>query len=142
MAGRKVELLELEIGQLKSDCVEKISIFKKLFSAIHKKIDEKFAIMEEMLEFRTKAMSPEARGATGDQGSGGNPNPIRRGKDQEVFQLSSAHDFVVPADVYWLNMKHFRNWFPKNVLQGVLFDVPYGKLMKKNSFHSNIKEIG
>ncbi|KAH0454649.1 hypothetical protein IEQ34_016573 [Dendrobium chrysotoxum] len=29
MAGRKVEVLELGIGQLKLDCVEKISDFKK-----------------------------------------------------------------------------------------------------------------
>ncbi|KAL0916149.1 hypothetical protein M5K25_013638 [Dendrobium thyrsiflorum] len=49
MAGRKVEELEGEIGQLKSDCVEKNSDFKKLFSAIHEKIDEKFFIMEEMV---------------------------------------------------------------------------------------------
>ncbi|KAH0457147.1 hypothetical protein IEQ34_015054 [Dendrobium chrysotoxum] len=64
MAGRKVEVLKGEIGQLKSDCVDKISYFKKLFSAIHEKIDEKFAIMEEMmrkmLEFQTKMASSEA----------------------------------------------------------------------------------
>ncbi|KAL0916630.1 hypothetical protein M5K25_014157 [Dendrobium thyrsiflorum] len=101
MAGRKVEVLEGEIGQLKSDCVEKNSVFKKLFSAIHEKIDEKFAIMEEIvrkiLEFQIKTASLEARGATNDQGSGGNPNPIRRGKDQEVeivFSLFSEIDRI------------------------------------------------
>ncbi|KAL0929209.1 hypothetical protein M5K25_001153 [Dendrobium thyrsiflorum] len=107
MTGRKVEVLEKEIGQLKSDCVEKNLDFKKLFSAIHEKIDKKFAIMEEMiihekidkkfaimeemvrkiLEFQTKTASPEARGATSDHGSGGNPNPIRRWKDQDVEML-------------------------------------------------------
>ncbi|KAL0927175.1 hypothetical protein M5K25_001338 [Dendrobium thyrsiflorum] len=71
-ARRKAEVLEGEIEQLKSDCVEKNSDFKKLFSAIHEKIDEKFAIMEKMvrkiLEFQTKTASPEARGATSDKG--------------------------------------------------------------------------
>ncbi|KAL0907289.1 hypothetical protein M5K25_021689 [Dendrobium thyrsiflorum] len=68
MARRKVEVLEWEIRQLKSDCVEKILDFKKLFSAIPEKIDEKITIMEEMirkmLEFQTKMASPEAREAT------------------------------------------------------------------------------
>ncbi|KAL0906411.1 hypothetical protein M5K25_024903 [Dendrobium thyrsiflorum] len=51
MVERKVEVLEWEIGQLKSNCVEKNSDFKKLFSAIHEKINEKFVIMEEIISF-------------------------------------------------------------------------------------------
>ncbi|PKU62890.1 hypothetical protein MA16_Dca028184 [Dendrobium catenatum] len=91
MAGRKVEILEWEIGQLKSDCVEKNLYFKKLYFAIHEKINEKFAIMEElmikMLEFQTKMVSSKVGGPTRDHGSGGNPNPITRGKDQKVEML-------------------------------------------------------
>ncbi|KAL0915080.1 hypothetical protein M5K25_015481 [Dendrobium thyrsiflorum] len=62
--GRKVEVLEGEIGQFKSAFIEKISYFKKQLLAIDEKIDEKFAIMEEMmrkmLKFQTKTASPDA----------------------------------------------------------------------------------
>ncbi|KAH0458609.1 hypothetical protein IEQ34_011423 [Dendrobium chrysotoxum] len=39
---------------------------------------------KKMLEIHTKTASSEARGAAAGQGSGVNPNPIRKGEDQEV----------------------------------------------------------
>ncbi|KAH0461118.1 hypothetical protein IEQ34_008693 [Dendrobium chrysotoxum] len=50
MAGRKVEVLEGELGQLKSNFVKKISEIESQFSSVHEKIDGKFAIVEEMLK--------------------------------------------------------------------------------------------
>ncbi|KAL0922288.1 hypothetical protein M5K25_006261 [Dendrobium thyrsiflorum] len=44
-------------------------------------------MMRKMLEVQTKTASSEAGGAVTGLGSGGNPNPIRRGEDQEM-----AHD--------------------------------------------------
>ncbi|KAL0920918.1 hypothetical protein M5K25_007937 [Dendrobium thyrsiflorum] len=83
-AGRKVEVLEWEIGQTKSE----ISDLKKDISAIHDKFDSKFFIMKEMLknvlESQTQKMPSEVREVTNNQGSGESPKPIRQREDQEV----------------------------------------------------------
>ncbi|KAL0916546.1 hypothetical protein M5K25_014067 [Dendrobium thyrsiflorum] len=88
MAGSKVEVFEGEIEPLKFDFVEKILDFENQFSSVHEKIHGMFAIMEEImrkiLEAQTKLALSEARGATDSQGSGENPNLIRRGEDHEV----------------------------------------------------------
>ncbi|KAL0903343.1 hypothetical protein M5K25_027716 [Dendrobium thyrsiflorum] len=55
-----------------------------LFSTVHEKMDGKFAAMEEMLrkllEAQPKMTTSEAKGTISSQRSGGNPNPLRRGK--------------------------------------------------------------
>ncbi|KAL0911599.1 hypothetical protein M5K25_019754 [Dendrobium thyrsiflorum] len=88
VAGRKLEVLEGEIGQLKADFVKKISDFGKQFSVIYEKIDEKSAILEEMtrkmLEFQIKMALSDAREVATGQESGENPNPISRREDQDV----------------------------------------------------------
>ncbi|KAL0921766.1 hypothetical protein M5K25_008873 [Dendrobium thyrsiflorum] len=62
--------------------------------AIHEKIDDKFAIIEEMmrkmLEFQAKTVSSEVGGVADDQGSGGNPDSIRRGRSKEHQGISQA----------------------------------------------------
>ncbi|KAL0914989.1 hypothetical protein M5K25_015384 [Dendrobium thyrsiflorum] len=85
MAGRKMEVLEGEIGQLKSDFVKKISNFENQFVSVHEKMDGKFAIVEEMpkklLEVKLKMTTSETKDVNGGQGSGGNPNPFRGGEN-------------------------------------------------------------
>ncbi|KAL0909469.1 hypothetical protein M5K25_020342 [Dendrobium thyrsiflorum] len=53
MVGRKIKVLEGEIGQMKSeisDLQTQVSDLKRDISVIHDKIDSKFSIMEEMLK--------------------------------------------------------------------------------------------
>ncbi|KAL0917947.1 hypothetical protein M5K25_013056 [Dendrobium thyrsiflorum] len=97
MAGRIVEALEVEIGQMKSkisDLQTQISYYKSQIAAVHEKIDGEFSIMEEMLkklfEGQTKILPSKVREAADSQGSGENPKPIRRREDQEVEILEGA----------------------------------------------------
>ncbi|PKU78771.1 hypothetical protein MA16_Dca000114 [Dendrobium catenatum] len=50
MAGRKIEVLEGELGQLKSDFEEKNSDFQNKFASVHEKMDGKFVVVEDMLK--------------------------------------------------------------------------------------------
>ncbi|KAL0907560.1 hypothetical protein M5K25_021976 [Dendrobium thyrsiflorum] len=88
MTGRKVEVLEGEIGQLKTDFEEKISDFQNQFTSIHEKMDGRFIALEEMmkkmLEDKQKMATSET---TGNHGRGGNPNPFRGGGNSEVEVL-------------------------------------------------------
>ncbi|KAL0906013.1 hypothetical protein M5K25_024473 [Dendrobium thyrsiflorum] len=81
MAGRKVKVLEGEIGQLKSDFEEKISDFQNQFVSIHEKMDGRFTALEDMmkkmLEDKQKPATSESKETTGGHGKGGNLNPFR-----------------------------------------------------------------
>ncbi|KAL0918955.1 hypothetical protein M5K25_011006 [Dendrobium thyrsiflorum] len=85
MAGRKVEVLEGEIGQMKSEISylqTQVSNLKKDMPFIHDKIDSNFSIPEEMLKKvvkgQTKISPSERREGADSQGSGEDPKPIRR----------------------------------------------------------------
>ncbi|KAL0925631.1 hypothetical protein M5K25_003996 [Dendrobium thyrsiflorum] len=91
MAGRKLEVLEVEIGQMKSeisDLQTQVLDLKKDISVIHDKFDSKIFILEEMLkkvlEGQTNKMPSKVREVTDSQGSGKNLKPIRRREGQEV----------------------------------------------------------
>ncbi|KAL0920102.1 hypothetical protein M5K25_009212 [Dendrobium thyrsiflorum] len=95
---RKVEVLEREIGQLKSNFVEKISDFENQFASVHEKMEGKFTVVEEMLkkfiEAKPKKATSETRETIGGQGGGGNPNPIRGGENQEVEILEEEDEMT------------------------------------------------
>ncbi|KAL0913520.1 hypothetical protein M5K25_016986 [Dendrobium thyrsiflorum] len=82
MAEKKVEVLEGEIGQLKSDLEIKFSDFQNQISSNNERMEGKFAVMEEMLkkllELKTNPTTSEARDTTGGHGRDGNPNMSRR----------------------------------------------------------------
>ncbi|KAL0929055.1 hypothetical protein M5K25_000995 [Dendrobium thyrsiflorum] len=63
---------------------------------VHEKIYEKFAVMEEMmtkmLELQTKTTSSEAGRATSGQGSGENPNMMRREEDHFLFSAGFLYE--------------------------------------------------
>ncbi|KAL0907243.1 hypothetical protein M5K25_025800 [Dendrobium thyrsiflorum] len=87
MAGRKVEVLEGELGQLKTDFEEKISDFQNQFSSIHEKMDGRFAaledLMKKMIDDKQKPASSETIGGHGR----GDPNPSRGRENPEVGVL-------------------------------------------------------
>ncbi|KAL0912924.1 hypothetical protein M5K25_016345 [Dendrobium thyrsiflorum] len=80
MAGRKVEVLEGEIGQLKTDFVEKILDFQNQFASIHEKMDGRFAAMEDMmkkmLEDKQNPVASVSKETTCDHGKGRKSEPI------------------------------------------------------------------
>ncbi|KAL0921031.1 hypothetical protein M5K25_008059 [Dendrobium thyrsiflorum] len=73
MAGRKVEVLEGELGQLKSDFEEKMSYFQNQITSVNERMEGKFVVVEDMLKKETL----EAKETTEGQGRGGNPNALR-----------------------------------------------------------------
>ncbi|KAL0919994.1 hypothetical protein M5K25_009090 [Dendrobium thyrsiflorum] len=88
MTGRKVEVLEGELGQLKMDFEEKISDFQNQFSTIHEKIDERFAALEDLMKkMMEDKQKPATSETTGGHGRGGNPNPSRGRENPEVEDL-------------------------------------------------------
>ncbi|KAL0903951.1 hypothetical protein M5K25_026015 [Dendrobium thyrsiflorum] len=101
MAGRKVKVLEGDLGQLKSNFVEKISAFEGQFASVYEKMDGKFVVVEEMLkkllEEKSKTMVTNIRAATGGQGSVGNPNLFRGRENQEV-KILEGEDGMPPLE--------------------------------------------
>ncbi|KAL0918931.1 hypothetical protein M5K25_010980 [Dendrobium thyrsiflorum] len=101
MAGRKVEVLEGEIGQLKTNFDEKISDFQNQFIFILEKMDERFAALEEMmrkmLEDKQKSATLESKETTGGHGRGGNPNPFRGTENPEV-EILEGNDGMPPLE--------------------------------------------
>ncbi|KAL0927711.1 hypothetical protein M5K25_001912 [Dendrobium thyrsiflorum] len=91
MAGTKVEVLEGEIGQLKTDFEEKISDFQNQFTSIHEKMDGRFAALEDMmrkmLEDKQKPATLESKETTDSHGRGGNLNPFRGRENPEEVSL-------------------------------------------------------
>ncbi|KAL0905265.1 hypothetical protein M5K25_027456 [Dendrobium thyrsiflorum] len=91
MVGRKVEVLEGEIKQLKieiSDLHAQLLDVKSQISAIHEKMDGNFFSLGEMLkkllEGQFKTASSETREASNNPGSRENSKPIRQREDQGV----------------------------------------------------------
>ncbi|KAL0907799.1 hypothetical protein M5K25_022238 [Dendrobium thyrsiflorum] len=91
MAGRKVKILEGEIGQLKTDFEEKISDFHNQFATIQENMDGRFValedLMKKMFEDKQKPTTSESKVTTGSHGRGGNPNPFRGMENPEVEVL-------------------------------------------------------
>ncbi|KAL0921088.1 hypothetical protein M5K25_008123 [Dendrobium thyrsiflorum] len=98
MAGRKVEVLEGELGQLKTDFEEKISYFQNQFSSIHEKMDGRFAaledLMKKMIDDKQKPASSETIGG---HGRGGDPNPSRGRENLEV-EVLEGDDGMPPLE--------------------------------------------
>ncbi|KAL0927502.1 hypothetical protein M5K25_001677 [Dendrobium thyrsiflorum] len=98
MAGRKVEVLEGELGQLKTDFEEKISDFQNQFSSIHEKMDGRFAaledLMKKMIDDKQKPASSETIGG---HGRGGNPNPSG-GKENPEVEVLEGDDGMPPIE--------------------------------------------
>ncbi|KAL0925035.1 hypothetical protein M5K25_003341 [Dendrobium thyrsiflorum] len=98
MAGRKVEVLEGELGQLKTDFEEKISDFQNQFSSIHEKMDGRFAaledLMKKMIDDKQKSASSETIGG---HGRGGNPNPSR-GRENPEVEVLEGDDGMPPLE--------------------------------------------
>ncbi|KAL0912665.1 hypothetical protein M5K25_018654 [Dendrobium thyrsiflorum] len=98
MAGRKVEVLEGELGQLKTAFEEKISDFQNQFSSIHEKMDGRFAaledLMKKMIDDKQKPASSET---IGEHGRGGNPNPSR-GRENPKVEVLEGDDGMPPLE--------------------------------------------
>ncbi|KAL0903692.1 hypothetical protein M5K25_028091 [Dendrobium thyrsiflorum] len=98
MAGRKVEVLEGELGQLKTDFEEKISDFQNQFSSIHEKMDGRFAaledLMKKMIDDKQKPASSETIGG---HGRGGDPNPSR-GRENPEVEVLEGDDGMPPLE--------------------------------------------
>ncbi|KAI0523409.1 hypothetical protein KFK09_005804 [Dendrobium nobile] len=69
MAGKKVDALEGEIGQLKADLEERTIDFHNQFASIHEKMEGRFTalenMMKKMLEDKQNPVTSETREATG-----------------------------------------------------------------------------
>ncbi|KAL0916141.1 hypothetical protein M5K25_013630 [Dendrobium thyrsiflorum] len=98
MTERKVEILEGELGQLKTDFEEKISDFQNQFTTIHEKMDERFAaleyLMKKMIEDKQKSVTSET---TGGHGRGENPNPFR-GRENPEVEVLEGEDGMPPLE--------------------------------------------
>ncbi|KAH0467853.1 hypothetical protein IEQ34_002886 [Dendrobium chrysotoxum] len=92
MTGKKVEVLEGEFGQLKSDLEGK---FLEI-STNNERLEGRFSAMEEMmkklLEMKTNSATSEVRETTDGHGVGGNPNPSRERSMSEVEILEGEND--------------------------------------------------
>ncbi|KAI0512377.1 hypothetical protein KFK09_013016 [Dendrobium nobile] len=85
MAGRKVKILEGELGQLKADFEQKMTYFQSQIASVNEKMEEKFAVVKDLLkkllEAKTKPVTLEAKETTGGNGRDENPN-TSRGKEK------------------------------------------------------------
>ncbi|PKU78550.1 hypothetical protein MA16_Dca011107 [Dendrobium catenatum] len=101
MDGRKVEVLEGEIGQLKTDFGEKILYFQSQFVVIHEKMDGRFTsledLMKKMLEEKQKSATSESKETTGVQGRGGIPNPFK-GRENPEVEVHDGEDGMPPLE--------------------------------------------
>ncbi|KAL0915583.1 hypothetical protein M5K25_016011 [Dendrobium thyrsiflorum] len=101
MAGKKVEVLEGEIGQLKTDLERRFSDFQNQISTNNERMEGKFAIMEEMLkkllEVKTAPATSEARGTNDDHGRRGNPNMFRERENTDV-EVLEGEDGMPPLE--------------------------------------------
>ncbi|KAL0908553.1 hypothetical protein M5K25_023053 [Dendrobium thyrsiflorum] len=92
MARKKVEVLEGEIGQLKSDLEGRFSYFQNQISTNNKRMEGKLAIMEEMLkkliEVKTALATSEARG---------NLNRFR-GRENPKVEILEGEDGIPPLE--------------------------------------------
>ncbi|KAL0928960.1 hypothetical protein M5K25_000899 [Dendrobium thyrsiflorum] len=97
MAGRKVEVLESELGQLKSDFEEKIFYFQNQIASVNERMEGKFAVVEDMmkklLETKPNPATSEANETTGGHGRGGNPNMLR-GRENPKVKILEGEDGI------------------------------------------------
>ncbi|KAL0928155.1 hypothetical protein M5K25_000022 [Dendrobium thyrsiflorum] len=96
--AKKVEVLEGELGQLKTDFEEKILDFQNQFSSIHEKMDGRFAaledLMKKMIDDKQKPASSETIGG---HGRGGNPNPLW-GRENSEVEVLEGDDGMPPLE--------------------------------------------
>ncbi|KAL0915605.1 hypothetical protein M5K25_016034 [Dendrobium thyrsiflorum] len=98
MAGRKVEVLEGELGQLKTDFEEKISDFQNQFSSIHEKMDGRFAALEDLMKkMIDDKQKPASSKTIGGHGRGGDPNPSR-GRENPEVEVLEGDDGMPPLE--------------------------------------------
>ncbi|KAL0902927.1 hypothetical protein M5K25_028383 [Dendrobium thyrsiflorum] len=101
MAGKKVDVLEGEIGQLKTDLEGRFSDFQNQISTNNKKMEGKFVIMEEMLKkllkMKTAPATSEARGTNGDYRRRGNPN-LFKGRENPDVEVLEGEDGMPPLE--------------------------------------------
>ncbi|KAL0927506.1 hypothetical protein M5K25_001681 [Dendrobium thyrsiflorum] len=101
MAGKKVEILEGEIGQLKSDLEGKFFEIQNQIFTNKEKMEGKFAIMEEMLkkllEVKITPATSEARGTNGDHGRRGNPNQFK-GRENPDVEILEGENGMPPLE--------------------------------------------
>ncbi|KAL0925821.1 hypothetical protein M5K25_004191 [Dendrobium thyrsiflorum] len=101
MAGKKVELLEGEIGQLKADLERRFSDFQNQISTNNERMEGKFAILEEMLkkllEVKTAPATSEVRENIGDHGRRGNPNMFW-GRENPEVEILEGEDGMPPLE--------------------------------------------
>ncbi|KAL0924163.1 hypothetical protein M5K25_004972 [Dendrobium thyrsiflorum] len=96
MVGRKVEVLEGELGQLKADFEDKITDFQNQIASVNEKIEGRFAVLEDMLKKLLKSKSnpatSEAKETTAGHGRGENPIPFRGRENPDVEILEGEDD--------------------------------------------------
>ncbi|KAL0927127.1 hypothetical protein M5K25_001286 [Dendrobium thyrsiflorum] len=98
MTGRKVEVLEGELGQLKTDFEEKISDFQNQFSSIHEKMDGRFAALEDLMKkMIDNKQKPASSETIGGHGRGGNPNPLG-GRENPEVEVLEGDDGMPPLE--------------------------------------------
>ncbi|KAL0922305.1 hypothetical protein M5K25_006279 [Dendrobium thyrsiflorum] len=95
MAGRKVEVLEGELGQLKADFEEKIADFQNQIVSINEKIEGRFTVLEEMLKKLLEAKSNPATSEAKETIAG-----HRRGMaHKEYYATLGFSEIIYPASV-------------------------------------------
>ncbi|PKU66016.1 hypothetical protein MA16_Dca009091 [Dendrobium catenatum] len=101
MAGKKVDVLEGEVGQLKTDLEERFFDFQNQITTNNERLEGKFTAMEEMmkklLEMKTHPDTSEVRETTDGHGVGGNPNPPR-GRRNPAVEILEGDDDMPPLE--------------------------------------------
>ncbi|KAI0512169.1 hypothetical protein KFK09_012807 [Dendrobium nobile] len=96
MAGKKVDVLEGEVSQLKADLEEIFFNLQNQITSNNERLEGKFTAMEEMLkkllEMKTNPATSEVREIADGHGMGGNPNPLRGRRNSEVEILEEEND--------------------------------------------------
>ncbi|KAI0493558.1 hypothetical protein KFK09_023677 [Dendrobium nobile] len=96
MAGKTVDILEGEVGQLKADLEERFFNLQNQITSNNERLEGKFTAMEEMLkkllEMKTNPATSEVRETADGHDMGGNPNPLRGRRNVEVEILEEEND--------------------------------------------------
>ncbi|PKU72724.1 hypothetical protein MA16_Dca007444 [Dendrobium catenatum] len=96
MAGKKVDVLEGEVGQLKANLEERFFNFQNQITSNNERLEGKFTAMEEMmkklLEMKTNPATSEVRETTDGHSMGGNLNPLQGRRNSEVEILEEEND--------------------------------------------------
>ncbi|PKU59142.1 hypothetical protein MA16_Dca028202 [Dendrobium catenatum] len=112
MAEKKVDVLEGEVSQLKTDLEERFFYFQNQITTNNERLEGMFTAMKEMmkklLEMKTNPTMSEARETTGDDGVGGNPNPLRGRRNPEV-EILEGDDDMPPLEPLFREEMSMRN---------------------------------